>query len=299
MKEWQFFLETKDTSQLIPVKARDCHLLTGCYRILAQTHLSHTPIEICLDYQPREGEQLYQKYLRVTPVDGWLIVTPFLELTPGQLQLRCQADVLAELSGNYWQKYLSFGIRNREEVSPSTQEEPYCELILTEHNLIKSAWGELLLSGEIDLVTTNLSQAILTYKLYNPKTGKRLVQKQQDLDIVYLPGKFELNLEINPYWNSCLILGQIHLDVSYNDSRMRTTQDFKIISHPSQVLQKFKQLQYQLEPSSYPQLKLIDFNGKKPDLPKNTESEHLQEAFAALELDKRFWLRLNQLANSE
>jgi hypothetical protein len=303
IKEWQFFLESKDTSNLIPVTARNCHLDLGCYRILAQTYLTHTPIEIRLDYQTKEGEKLCQKYLRVTPIDGWLIITPFLDLTEGNLQLRCQADVLAELSGNYWEKYLNLKIITPKEFSSSNQQQPYCELILNEQNLIQSTWSQLSLSGTIDLLTTNLSQAAITYELYNPKSGTRLLQKQQDLDLDYLPGIFTINLEFNPHWNTYLILGQVHLDVIYYELSLRTSQCFKIIANPAQLWQRFKQLHYQLEPLNYTQLKLIDFKTKKPielpDLTKNSTSNHLQKDFAALELNKRFWLRLNQLANSE
>lgn len=304
MKEWQFFLEQKDTSQLIPINTRDSHLSPGFYRILAQTHLFHKSVEIRLDYQTRaesSSEILSQKYVKVTHGDGWLMITPFLELGEGQLQLRCQADVLSEMSGNHWEKYLALSIIAPEALSQAHQQ-PYCELTLDGHNFIKSTSGKLSLSGKVDLLTgDNLSGATITYELYNPKTGASLIKKQQDLAIAYLPGIFEFNLELNPCWNSCLILGEIHLEVIYIDQTLRTSQYFRIIDNPMQLFQRFKRLQHQLEPYSYRTLQLIDFKNKTPlqlpKLPQQSQSNNLQEAFAALEVDKRFWSRINDLAN--
>jgi hypothetical protein len=304
MKEWQFFLEQKDTSGLISVNTTDSQLFGGSYRILAQTHLFHKSVEIRLDYQTTaesSSELFSQKYAKVTDGDGWLIITPFLELAEGHLQLRCQPDILSEMSGNHWEKYLTFTIIAPEAFCQSNQP-PYCELTLDGHNFIKSTSGKLSLSGKIDLFTgNNLSGATITYELYNPKTGASLIKKQQGLAIAYLPGIFEFNLELNPCWNSCLILGEIHLEVTYADQTLRTSQYFRIIDNPRQLFQRFKRLQHQLEPSSYRTLQLIDFKNKThrqlPKFPRQSQANHLQEAFAALELDKRFWSRINELAN--
>jgi len=309
MKEWQFFLEQTNKSTLIPINTRDSRLSPGCYRILAQTNLTQTPIHIDLSYQMTGVENtrgFKQKYVRSTNVDGFLIITPFLDLAEGCLQLKCKADVLTELTGNYWERLLNLEITAIATVSNLTEQQLSCQLILNQQNLVQSNSGTVYLSGEFITHCDNLSHAFLTYQLYNPKTGRILIERNQSLAVTDLPGQFEYNLALNPYWDTCLILGELSLEIFRNQSSFKTYQNFKIITNPIRLLQRFKQLQYQVQPSVYRPVELIDFKNQnkiidvqQTEQVKDSLEKNLEQSFAQLELQKRFWERLNKLANHQ
>ncbi|ELR99065.1 hypothetical protein [Gloeocapsa sp. PCC 73106] len=316
MKQWQFFLEQHNQSQLLAINTRDYRLSPGNYRLLAQTDLLNIPVEIRLDYH-----RFQHKYLRTTNHQGFLIMTPYLTLSTGHLHLRCQADVLAEIEGNWWQKTLNLEILTRAQIEALNQPAPYLELLLEAETLIKTSPTRACLKGTILIENLDYLQANIIYRLYHPKTGARLTQEQENLALPYC---FKYDLQLNPTWNTCLILGEIHLEVILAQSTLTATRVFSIIDNPKALSQKWRQLASRVNPSAYPQLKLLDIHSLPPTLPADLEWEsgqvlpprinhstgkkeinlpgftnrtHLEQAFNKLEVEKRFWLRLNSLAN--
>lgn len=293
MKQWQFFLETPKESQLIPINTPDYQLSPGNYRLVAQTNLANTLIEIRLDYP--SGLELFHKYWRSTDAHGFLIITPFLNLEEGCLRLRCQADILAELEGNGWQTGLNLHIV-QQGLTPLNPQEPSLKLELEAETIFKTTATRASLIGTIKSNYPDFQTALLTYRLYNPKTGTTLLSQSQDLNQISLPCKFVYDLELHPSWDTCLIVGEISLETVFPQSTLSTSSYFQIIDHSEQLLQRWRKLASRLNPSAYPRLDLLDIHTLS-DKAKTCETLASEQAFAELELEKRFWSRINKLAN--
>ncbi|MCG8367266.1 MAG: hypothetical protein MJA27_28500 [Pseudanabaenales cyanobacterium] len=92
MEFWEFLLQKEGDRTWLPLEAAKVEILEGCYRVMAHSSHTNTPIEIrlsqmLLDETPPKRRIL--KRASYTNQDGLMVVMPFTRLQPGAWELQC------------------------------------------------------------------------------------------------------------------------------------------------------------------------------------------------------------------
>ena len=130
MEKWEFVLQKQ--GDLAPGEAlrsplreslRDRHwqvlkmpileIEEGKYRILAQCDRSNEDVEVRLTHQDSSQDKsllCYQKRLLRTNTKGLIVIVPFIYFSFGCWELSCCSDLMSELLGQSWFKYLQLQV---------------------------------------------------------------------------------------------------------------------------------------------------------------------------------------------
>ena len=96
---------------------------------------------------------------------------------------------------------------------------------LNQQTLIREPGAPVAISGQIDILggdsSWELVEGTLRYQLRDPQTGQVLLDLEQRLSEQSLPLRFSNSLELLAEWESCLLLGEVILEVPSEIRRMR------------------------------------------------------------------------------
>lgn len=106
MEFWEFLLQKDGDRSWLPLESTDVEILEGRYRVVARTSRPNTSVEIRITHLATDEmppKRRVQKRSHQTNKDGLMIIFPFTRLKPGTWEVRCSADVMANLLGEAWQ----------------------------------------------------------------------------------------------------------------------------------------------------------------------------------------------------
>ena len=145
-----------------------------------------------------------------------------------------------------------------QQIEPPTHEETAeseLELILTlvQNTLLREPGVPVAISGQIDILSDDSSwelvEGTLRYQLRDPQTGQVLLDLEQPLSEQSLPLTFSYSLELLPEWKSCLLLGEVILEVpleTVDGSEIRipvANQSFTITANLEELLKSVQVLE--------------------------------------------------------
>lgn len=112
MEFWEFLLQKEGDRSWLPLESSKLEILEGRYRVVARSHHVNTPVEIRIIHDATTEMppvRRTQKRAGRTNKDGLVVIIPYTRLLPGEWELRCTSDLMAEMSGEGWQHtvYLS------------------------------------------------------------------------------------------------------------------------------------------------------------------------------------------------
>ncbi len=94
MSDWEFLLQKEGDRAWLPLESADVEILEGRYRIVANTHIANTQVQIRITHDSiAEIPPLRRVYKRSsrTHSQGLISIIPFTRLKPGKWEFRCQA----------------------------------------------------------------------------------------------------------------------------------------------------------------------------------------------------------------
>ncbi|NJM90393.1 MAG: hypothetical protein HC847_27930 [Hydrococcus sp. RU_2_2] len=115
MKRWEFLIQKEGDRAWLSLQEPNLELEEGKYRMVAHSNLVNLDVEIRVIYQSEVGERSqrsYQKYCRCTNAEGLAMVLPFTEFKAGIWTIRCCADIISELVGEFWQESIQIKIKS-------------------------------------------------------------------------------------------------------------------------------------------------------------------------------------------
>ena len=136
-----------------------------------------------------------------------------------------------------------------------TDSESELELILTlnQNTLLREPGVPVTISGQIDILGDDsaweLVEGTLRYQLRDPQTGQVLLDLEQRLSEQNLPLIFSQSLELLPEWESCLLLGEVIIEVpleTVDGSEIRipvANQSFTITANLEELLKSVQVLE--------------------------------------------------------
>lgn len=113
MGNWKFLLQKKGDGFWRKLKTQSVEIEEGKYRLLGQSNYSHSPVEICLNYQVNPSDRALSyslKHYRKTNKRGLIEISPFFYFHPGIWELSCRGDVFSEMLGESWQENLQLKV---------------------------------------------------------------------------------------------------------------------------------------------------------------------------------------------
>jgi hypothetical protein len=139
MKPWEFLIQKEGDRAWLSLQEPNLELEEGKYRVVAHSNRVNLDVEIRVIYQSENGNssgRSYHKYFRCTNAEGLVMVLPFTEFTAGIWTIRCCADIMSELVGEFWQESIQIKINapvetNKPEnlaISPCFDSSPYVPL---------------------------------------------------------------------------------------------------------------------------------------------------------------------------
>lgn len=109
MESWEFLLQKEGEGDWLLV-TESMSLVAGVYALAARTDTPSMEIDIRLSFQPRSRGQVYplwrQQFTGRTDGEGFVLLLPAVYLQPGQWEVGCCNDIMAELAGETWQRSL-------------------------------------------------------------------------------------------------------------------------------------------------------------------------------------------------
>jgi cell division septation protein DedD len=149
MKRWEFLIQKEGALDWVSLQESNLELEEGRYRVVARANRVNIDIEIRVIYQCEQGDrsqQSYHKYFRCTNAEGLVMVLPFTEFKAGTWTIRCCADILSELVGEFWQESIEIKVNSAIEMnktenvalSPCFDSSPYVPLSPVETERIAS-----------------------------------------------------------------------------------------------------------------------------------------------------------------
>jgi hypothetical protein len=106
MAFWEFLIQKEGDRSWLPLESPKVEILEGRYRMVARSSRINAPVEIRMVQNAAHETppiRRIQKRTSQTNKDGLIVIIPFTRLLPGEWQLRCTADLMAEMSGDGWQ----------------------------------------------------------------------------------------------------------------------------------------------------------------------------------------------------
>ena len=96
MSHWEFLLQKEGDQVWLPLESTNVEILEGRYRIVANTHIANTEIEIRVIHNSTEEvppvRRVYRRSSR-TRSQGLVSIIPFTRLKPGIWEFRCLAQL--------------------------------------------------------------------------------------------------------------------------------------------------------------------------------------------------------------
>ncbi len=94
MSDWEFLLQKEGDQTWLPLESADVEILEGRYRIVANTHIANTEVQIRIIHDSTEEippvRRVHKRSSR-THSQGLISIIPFTRLKPGKWEFRCQA----------------------------------------------------------------------------------------------------------------------------------------------------------------------------------------------------------------
>ena len=96
MSDWEFLLQKEGDQSWLPLESADVEILEGRYRIVANTHIANTEVQIRIIHDSIEEiaplRRVHKRFSR-THSQGLISIIPFTRLKPGKWEFRCQAKL--------------------------------------------------------------------------------------------------------------------------------------------------------------------------------------------------------------
>ncbi|NEQ35871.1 MAG: hypothetical protein F6K40_06055, partial [Okeania sp. SIO3I5] len=96
MSNWEFLLQKEGDQSWLPLESADVEILEGRYRIVANTHIANTEVQIRIIHDSTEEipplRRAHKRFSR-THSQGLISIIPFTRLKPGKWEFRCQAKL--------------------------------------------------------------------------------------------------------------------------------------------------------------------------------------------------------------
>ncbi len=96
MSDWEFLLQKEGDQTWLPLESADVEILEGRYRIVANTHIANTEVQIRIIHDYTEEippvRRVHKRSSR-THSQGLISIIPFTRLKPGKWEFRCQAKL--------------------------------------------------------------------------------------------------------------------------------------------------------------------------------------------------------------
>jgi len=96
MSDWEFLLQKEGDQSWLPLESADVEILEGRYRIVANTHVANTEVQIRIIHDSTEEippvRRVHKRSSR-THSQGLISIIPFTRLKPGQWEIRCVAKL--------------------------------------------------------------------------------------------------------------------------------------------------------------------------------------------------------------
>ncbi|MEB3341997.1 hypothetical protein [Okeania sp.] len=94
MSDWEFLLQKEGDQTWLPLELADVEILEGRYRIVANTHIANTEVQIQIIHNSNEEippiRRVHKRSSR-TRSQGLISIIPFTRLKPGKWEFRCLA----------------------------------------------------------------------------------------------------------------------------------------------------------------------------------------------------------------
>ncbi|HEY9642815.1 MAG TPA: hypothetical protein V6C57_20165, partial [Coleofasciculaceae cyanobacterium] len=106
MAFWEFLIQKEGDRSWLPLESPKVEILEGRYRIVARSSRINAPVEIRMVQNATHETppvRRIQKRTSQTNKDGLVVIIPFTRLVPGEWELRCTGDLMAEMLGEGWQ----------------------------------------------------------------------------------------------------------------------------------------------------------------------------------------------------
>jgi len=125
METWEFFLQQVGEENWLRLDPTQPELPTGRYTLAARArHRPYELIEVAVSTRNTPDaivrEQQYQQSCQLDE-QGFGILVPDVELTPGVWEIQCRSDILAALLGEDWEITLSLQVTLKSAQDPSGQ----------------------------------------------------------------------------------------------------------------------------------------------------------------------------------
>ncbi len=96
MSDWEFLLQKEGDQTWLPLESADVEILEGRYRIVANTYIANTEVQIRIIHDFTEEvppvRRVHKRSSR-THSQGLISIIPFTRLKPGKWEFRCQAKL--------------------------------------------------------------------------------------------------------------------------------------------------------------------------------------------------------------
>ncbi|WP_088891587.1 hypothetical protein [Leptolyngbya ohadii] len=119
MAFWEFLLQKDGDRSWLPLESPTVEILEGRYRVVGRSSRINTPVEIRIAHTALADSvpmRRSQKRVGCTNQDGLVVIMPFTQLHPGDWELYCIGDLMADMMGDGWQ----YGVKL--EVLPAVQD---------------------------------------------------------------------------------------------------------------------------------------------------------------------------------
>ena len=96
MSHWEFLLQKEGDQTWLPLESADVEILEGRYRIVANTHIANTEVQIRIIHDSTEETPPVRRVHRRsshTRSQGLMSIIPFTHLKPGKWELCCFAKL--------------------------------------------------------------------------------------------------------------------------------------------------------------------------------------------------------------
>ncbi|MGK7918734.1 MAG: hypothetical protein AB4080_01830 [Trichodesmium sp.] len=96
MSDWEFLLQKEGDQSWLPLESADVEILEGRYRIVANTHIANTEVQIRIIHNSTEEippVRRAHKRSSHTHSQGLISIIPFTRLKPGKWEFHCQAKL--------------------------------------------------------------------------------------------------------------------------------------------------------------------------------------------------------------
>jgi hypothetical protein len=120
MEFWEFLIQKDGDRSWLPIESPEAEILEGRYRVIARSSRVDAPVEIRvthIDTDVDPPKRRVHKRSSQTNPDGLMVVIPFTMLKPGELELRCTSDIMADMSGDAWQHTLKLQVLSHQSES--------------------------------------------------------------------------------------------------------------------------------------------------------------------------------------